>query len=109
MLVPRIGKNPAAARLSNTSADSRRQSWGSHLNKFLSRWLKRVVVLVALTGAATAWAGPSEVYWHDQAARALAADAPHPAEFRALTLDTMGVAAYLKDAHQRGLRRLHGD
>ncbi|MEO7064927.1 MAG: reprolysin-like metallopeptidase, partial [Dokdonella sp.] len=73
------------------------------MNKFLSRWVKRAVVLVALTGAATAWAGPSEMYWHDEAARALAADAPHPSEFRALTLDTAGVAAYLKDAHQRGI------
>ena len=53
--------------------------------------------------AATAWAGPTEGYRHDHASRSLSADAPHPAEYRSLTLDTAMAAEYLKSAHERGI------
>jgi len=56
-----------------------------------------------MLGASAAWGGPTEAYWHDDASRTPSPDAPHPAEFRALSLDTAQVASYLKDAHQRGI------
>ncbi|MEO5625172.1 MAG: reprolysin-like metallopeptidase, partial [Dokdonella sp.] len=73
------------------------------MNKQLIRFAKRAVLLIGLASAATAWAGPTESFWHDDAGRSLSADAPHPADFRALTLDTAEVAAYLKAAQKGGV------
>ncbi len=73
------------------------------MNKHLHTWAKRTAWMIGLTGAAAAWGGPTEAYWHDDTARSLLADAPHPNEYRALTLDTSAVAAYLKSAHERGI------
>ena len=77
---------------------------GNRVNTHLIKLAKRaLLLLVGAACSATAWAGPTESYWHDQAARSLAADAPHPAEYRSLTLDTAMAAEYLKSAHERGV------
>jgi len=73
------------------------------VNKYLIRFAKRAVLLFGLASAATAWAGPGEAYWHDDAGRPLSADAPSPSGYRALRLDTAGIAGYLKEAHGRGI------
>jgi len=61
------------------------------------------MLLVLGMSATAAWASPSEAYWHDDAARNPAPDAPHPAAWRSLSLDTSDVAHYLKAAHERGI------
>ncbi|WP_395681781.1 reprolysin-like metallopeptidase [Dokdonella sp.] len=73
------------------------------MNEQFVKSTRRVLLALGLLGAGVAWGGPSEVYWHEDASRNLSADAPHPAEFRALSLETSEVAGYLRDAHQRGI------
>jgi hypothetical protein len=73
------------------------------VNEHFLKSARRMLVALGLLGAGAAWGGPTEVYWHEDASRSLSADAPHPAEFRALSLETTDVAGYLKDAHQRGI------
>lgn len=63
----------------------------------------RAVWLAGLAGSGLAWAGATDVYWHEDAGRSLSPDAPHPAQYRALTLETSQIAAHLKDAHARGI------
>lgn len=60
-------------------------------------------LLAALFGVSAAWAGPTEQFWQDTANRTPAPEAPQPAQFRALSLDTAQVAAYLKQAHSSGV------
>ena len=62
-----------------------------------------MLLVAGMAAAAAAWAGPSENYWHDDASRNPSPDAPHPAAFRSLTLDTSAVAAYLRPAHESGI------
>ena len=64
---------------------------------------KGMLLIAGMLAAAATWAGPTDSFWHDDASRSPAADAPRPASFRALQLDTADVAAYLKDAHERGI------
>ncbi|MEO6689491.1 MAG: reprolysin-like metallopeptidase, partial [Dokdonella sp.] len=73
------------------------------MNKHLITCAKHAVLLIGFASAATAWAGPTDSWWHDDAGRSLSADAPHPSGFRALTLDTAEVAAYLQAAHENGV------
>lgn len=73
------------------------------MNLHLRKLAKTALLLLGVICAATAWAGPTEGYWHDDASRSLSADAPHPSEYRALTLDTTMVAEYLKSAHESGI------
>lgn len=65
--------------------------------------INALLLVLGLSAAGAASAGPTESYWHDVAARNLSPDAPHPAAYRALSLDTRDVAAYLKSAHARGI------
>jgi len=64
---------------------------------------RRLLLLLGSLAASAAWGGPTETYWQDDVARTPSQDAPRPAAYRALSLDTTGVAAYLKQAHQSGL------
>jgi hypothetical protein len=64
---------------------------------------RRVLIVLGMLVSSVAWGGPTEAYWHDDASRNPSSDAPHPTQFRALSLDTAGVARYLKDAHERGI------
>ena len=73
------------------------------MNIYLMKFAKRALLLLGLAGAATAWAGPTEAWWHDDASRSLSAEAPQVTEYRSLTLDTAIVAEYLKSAHERGV------
>ncbi len=73
------------------------------MKTYLVKLAKGALALLSMACAATAWAGPTEAYWQEDASRNLSGDAPQPAEYRSLTLDTVGVAAYLKDARQRGI------
>ncbi len=73
------------------------------MNTYIIKLARRALLLLGMVCAATAWAGPTEAYWHDDASRSLSADAPHPAEYRTLTLDTIGVATYLRDAREQGI------
>jgi hypothetical protein len=73
------------------------------VNERLIRRLLQGAWLLGLTGAATAWAAPTDAYWHDETARPLAATAPQPGAYRALTLDGAAMAAYLGNAHARGI------
>ncbi|MEO7432574.1 MAG: reprolysin-like metallopeptidase [Dokdonella sp.] len=73
------------------------------MNKHLIRFAKRAVLLFGLASASMAWAASGQAYWHDDAGRPLSADAPSPTGYRALRLDTAGIAAYLKEAHGRGI------
>lgn len=77
-------------------------NWGfARVNKhsIKAAWL----LVLGFSAAGAALAGPTEAYWHDVAARNLAPDAPHPAAYRALSLDTRDIAAYLEAAHERGI------
>ncbi|MGN6520998.1 MAG: reprolysin-like metallopeptidase [Dokdonella sp.] len=65
--------------------------------------IKAGLLVLGLCTTATAWAGPTEAYWHDDVSRSPAPDAPHPAAFRSLTLDTVGVARHLRSAHESGI------
>ena len=70
-------------------------------NSFLKP-LKRAACLLGVLGLSVAWAGPTQQYWHEDAGRALWPDAPQPAEYRAMSLDTSDVAAYLKAGRDSG-------
>ena len=73
------------------------------MNEHLIRLGRSAALLLGLACAATAWAGPTQGYWHEDASRILPADAPHPASYRSLNLDFAMVAEYLKSAHERGI------
>lgn len=75
----------------------------TRVNEHFMKSTRRVLLALGLVGAGAAWGGPTEAYWHEDASRTPSAEAPHPSEFRALSLETSGVADYLKDAHQRGI------
>ncbi|MBN8728042.1 MAG: hypothetical protein J0H15_10130 [Xanthomonadales bacterium] len=64
---------------------------------------RRLALAVCLTGSAFAWAGPTEAFWHDLAARSPAAGAPQPAEFRLMSLDRTAAANHLRDAFHQGI------
>lgn len=70
-------------------------------NPFL-KLLKRAACLLGVLGLSVAWAGPTQQYWHEDAGRTLWPDAPHPAEYRAMSLDTSDVMAYLKAGRAGG-------
>lgn len=73
------------------------------MNLNLLTLARRLALAVCLAGSAFAWAGPTEAYWHDLAARSLAADAPHPAEYRLLSLDRTAASNHLRDAFHQGI------
>ena len=60
-------------------------------------------LLLALLGSTAAVAGVTDRYWVEEAGRTPAANAPQPAHFRALSLDTAAMAAYLKQARAAGI------
>lgn len=60
-------------------------------------------LMLALLCSSAALAGVTDPYWQDAAGRSPAANAPQPANFRALSLDTAAMAAYLKQAHSSGI------
>jgi len=61
------------------------------------------VLLVGAFGSTAAWAGATDHYWHENAGRSPSPDAPQPAHYRALSLETAQIAAYLKQAHAGGV------
>ena len=62
----------------------------------------RATLLACLLGPLAAWAGATDHYWHDTASRSLPAEAPQPAQFRSLSLDSQQMMLYLKSAHADG-------
>jgi len=60
-------------------------------------------LMLALLASSAAMAGVTDAYWQDDAGRAPSAAAPQPAHFRALTLDTASMAAYLRQRHSQGV------
>ncbi len=63
----------------------------------------RAILLAGIIGPIAAWAGVTDQYWQDTAQRSLPADAPQPANFRALALDNQQMSLYLKQAHSSGM------
>ncbi len=68
----------------------------------------KAIVLACLVGglalhAGSAWAGSTRTFWHEIAARDLAAGAPRPSAYRILSLDVEQVRQYLQEAHARGI------
>ena len=74
----------------------------TNVNNTIFNLAKRVLLLLALVGANAAWGGPTEAFWHDDAARGLSSEAPQLSEYRALTLDTAAVTSYLQAAYKNG-------
>lgn len=62
----------------------------------------RALLLASLLGPCAVWAGVTDHYWQDVAQRSLPADAPQPAQFRALALDNQKMTDYLRQAHSNG-------
>lgn len=73
------------------------------MNTRLLHLMQRTALLACLFGPALAWAGPSQGFWHDASAHRPAADAPQPAQYRALTLDLAAASQYLKTPFHRGM------
>lgn len=63
----------------------------------------RAILLACLLGPFAAWAGATDHYWHDVVGRTLPLQAPQPAQYRALSLDSQQIATYLKQAHSSGV------
>ncbi|HET9047615.1 MAG TPA: M12 family metallo-peptidase [Chiayiivirga sp.] len=61
------------------------------------------VALACLMTPLSTLAASTDALWHDVAQRSLPANAPQPAQFRALSLDSRSMAAYLARAHARGI------
>ncbi len=61
------------------------------------------VLLTGLLGSSAAWAGATDMYWHEDAGRSLSPDAPQPAQYRALSLETSQITTYLRQAHASGV------
>lgn len=62
----------------------------------------RAVLLACLLGPLAAWAAATDHYWHETANRSLPAQAPQPAQFRSLSLDSEQMLQHLKAAQASG-------
>ncbi len=60
-------------------------------------------LLAGLLGTSAAWAGATDMYWHEDAGRSLSPDAPQPSSYRALSLETAQITNYLRQAHASGI------
>ena len=73
------------------------------MNPGIPTLARHLVLAACLICPALAAAGPGEWLWNDLAARAPAADAPHPARFRLVALDRAAADAHLRDAYHQGI------
>ncbi len=73
------------------------------MNRFLKNVAGRLALLACLMLPVWAWAGPTSGLWSEDPSRSLLADAPHPAEYRVLTLDEAAASDHLKNAFHRGM------
>ncbi len=70
------------------------------MNMKPAKTLLRASLLACLLGPLAAWAGVTDHYWHDTASRVLPDDAPKPANYRSLSLDSVQMLRYLQDAER---------
>lgn len=72
------------------------------MNPRFSTSILQTLLLVCLLVPVSAWAGATDHYWHETASRSLPAEAPQPARFRSLALDSQPMLQHLKIAHASG-------